>query len=279
MDENGQTIGEAEVSASKEAEHARGVDELGRIINLSATSKIPNHYRAAVDDAVQSALRGFPGEIHSMYIYGSVPRGTARPGESDLDVSALLYDEPTAAREDEFAKIAQGVVARHPIITKLDYDVGGLLLATSPEQRYGWHYWLKCCSANLWGEDITLRMEPHVPCLELAHGINGDIASRVDKALRGLTEENVKERSSAIAKKLARTAYSLIAAEDRSWHTDIQRCAAAFVNHHPGYTEQMALLVEIAINGASVATLRSLLDGFGREIIELFELNVAGLRK
>ncbi len=137
INKNSQTFSEAESSASKEAVYAKGLDELGYIINFSAADKISEQYRTVVEDAVQSALRRFPGEIHSIYVYGSVPQGTAVPGKSDLDVSALLYDEPTDARESEFAEIAQGVVARHPIITKLDYDIGGLSLATSPEQRYG----------------------------------------------------------------------------------------------------------------------------------------------
>ncbi len=114
-------------------------------------------------------------------------------------------------------------------------------------------------------------MEPHIPSLELAYGINRDIAPRVEKALRGLAEENVEELSRAIAMKLMRSAYSLIAAEDRSWHTDVQRCAAAFVNHSPEHAAQMAVLVEIANNGTTVATLREVLEDFGRYIIELFD--------
>ena len=35
--------------------------------------------------------------LHSAYLYGSVPRGTATPGVSDLDLQLALHDEPTEA--------------------------------------------------------------------------------------------------------------------------------------------------------------------------------------
>lgn len=265
--------------APKKLDFSSGLDELGRIINFGATSKIPEAYRAVVDDAVQSALCRFPGQIHSMYICGSVSRGTAQPGESDLDVCVLLLDEPPPEQEAEFTELAHGVAARHPIISKLDYSVVELSSATSPEQRHGWQFWLKGCCVNLWGEDITTGMELSVPCLELAYGLNGDVRLHIQKALSGLTEENVGARSRSIAKKLVRTAYSLIAADDRSWYTDVERCAGAFVVHHPEHAAQMAALAEIAKNGSDLPTLRRLLESFGQQIIELFERETAKVRK
>ncbi|WP_454877288.1 nucleotidyltransferase domain-containing protein [Serratia inhibens] len=42
--------------------------------------------------------RQFPELIHSIYLYGSVARGEARPGVSDLDITLLLA-RPAAAVE------------------------------------------------------------------------------------------------------------------------------------------------------------------------------------
>lgn len=38
---------------------------------------------------------------HSAYLYGSIPRGTARPGLSDFDLLLALHQEPTAADRAE----------------------------------------------------------------------------------------------------------------------------------------------------------------------------------
>jgi predicted nucleotidyltransferase len=37
------------------------------------------------------------GRLHSAYLYGSIPRGTAIPGTSDLDLLVALNHEPAPA--------------------------------------------------------------------------------------------------------------------------------------------------------------------------------------
>jgi predicted nucleotidyltransferase len=51
-----------------------------------------------IDAARAAILATFTADsLHSAYLYGSVPRGTARPGVSDLDVLLALHDEPSGA--------------------------------------------------------------------------------------------------------------------------------------------------------------------------------------
>jgi len=248
-----------------------GLDEKGKIQHPPSLNLTQPEYCEVVQDAIDSALARFPDRIHSMYLYGSVGRGAAVPYHSDLDVSAILYDKPSAEDENAFVEVANEVCARHQVITKLDYDVGSLAEIQEPGQEYCWHYWLKQCSVNLWGEDLTTQMAELEPSKELALGINSDVKARVAGALRGLTPENSTTKGQAIAKKLLRAAFSLVSAEDGSWHTDVSACGKIFTKHKPEFTEQVQESLRIIRDGASEEQVRAYLDTFGTNIIRLFE--------
>ncbi|CAM5303892.1 hypothetical protein SALBM311S_11515 [Streptomyces alboniger] len=59
---------------------------------------MPAAFVPVVDAARARITRTFDGtRLHSAYIYGSIPRGTAIPGVSDLDLQLALHHEPTQA--------------------------------------------------------------------------------------------------------------------------------------------------------------------------------------
>lgn len=241
-------VSEARVSCS-------GLDENGFIINLCAQDKVQPIYREVVADALESVLALFEGKIHSVYLYGSVAKGTAVPYESDLDMSVILFDAPDTAMHQKFEALSDEVTGRNPIISKLEYDVGWYQEVMRPEERNHWHYWLKH-SVNIWGVDLTADIAPFRPSIELAYGLNKDLKKRLDNVLVGLTEDNASSRGRAIAKKVIRSAYSLIAADDRSWYTDIYSCADAFSRMYPQLRRGMELSLRMAKEGGNLESVR-----------------------
>ncbi len=69
---------------------------------------------AAVTAAIPDAF--VPGALHSAYLYGSIPRGTAVPGRSDLDLFLVLRAEPTAADRAAAASMERSLDDRFPEI-------------------------------------------------------------------------------------------------------------------------------------------------------------------
>jgi len=250
-------------------ENSRGIDENGFIINPCGLDKVKPLYREVVVDALESAISLFEGKIHSVYLYGSVGKGTAVPYHSDLDISVILFDEPDASLLERFEVLSEEVFRRNPIISKLEYDVGSYQEVMRPEERYHWHYWVKH-TANLWGEDLTTQIAPFRPSIELAYGLNKDLKKRLDKVLVGLTEENARSRGKAIAKKVIRTAYSLIAEEDGSWYTDIYLCADAFSRMYPQLRRGMEWSVRMAEEGGNLEFVQSYVELIGEDTWLLF---------
>ncbi|WP_434676568.1 nucleotidyltransferase domain-containing protein [Pseudomonas sp. D3-10] len=90
-----------------------------------------------------SSLVAILGEVvDRIYLYGSVAGGTAKLGESDLDVTLLINGQPEFYA-DQINFIKNQLQTRHPEITKVDFDIGSITEALAPENLLSWGYWLK----------------------------------------------------------------------------------------------------------------------------------------
>lgn len=76
-------------------------DEQGCLINESRISNVREPWLAAVDDAADRCIRHFSGRLQSLYLRGSVPRGLAVEGVSDIDFVVLLHDDADAGSHDQ----------------------------------------------------------------------------------------------------------------------------------------------------------------------------------
>ena len=68
-------------------------DDEGYLISDSSAAKIVPPWSEAVDYARQLEVRRLGGRLHSLYLRGSVARGRAIAGRSDLDLFAVLFDD------------------------------------------------------------------------------------------------------------------------------------------------------------------------------------------
>lgn len=119
--------------------HRRGLDAQGHIEREGSRARVPYAFRPVVEAACDRILDVFGARLNGAYLYGSIPRGTARVGRSDLDLLLSLCDEPTdadradaraleAALDKEFAEI-DGVgtllFSRTRLLSDLEtYDLG-----------------------------------------------------------------------------------------------------------------------------------------------------------
>lgn len=200
--------------------------------------------------AVRDRLPYVHGErLHSAYLYGSVPRGTARAGRSDLDLLVALRDEPTdadrraarvfgAALDQEFAQI----------------DGVGLLLygrdrLLSEAERYDMGWFTACLCTPLLGEDLAARLPRYRPGdPPLARETNGDLARLLPRWRERIaeaeaadgTEEARRPLVRFMSRHLVRTGFTLVMGRWQGWTSDLHEMAAAFGTYHPDRAAHMA---------------------------------------
>lgn len=90
---------------------------MGFILPEAALDRIPPRYAPAVDDLLGRCRAVLGADLHGLYLNGSVPKGTARPGVSDLDALAIRTTGPQEDHTEAVSRIAEETHERHSVLT------------------------------------------------------------------------------------------------------------------------------------------------------------------
>jgi uncharacterized protein len=88
--------------------------------------------------------------LHSAYLYGSVVRGNAVPGRSDVDVVAVLLAAPVDEDRTRADRVERALVQRFPVLVSAGVGLTHLQEVRSPAQRYGWQVFLRELTVCIW---------------------------------------------------------------------------------------------------------------------------------
>ncbi|KQV16555.1 hypothetical protein ASE03_23745 [Kitasatospora sp. Root187] len=106
----------------------KGLDDQGFIAREGSLDRVQPEFGPLVEAARRGIAETFgPDRLHSGYLYGSIPRGTARPGRSDLDLLLALHRPPTEADRADAAALEAALDAGHGVVD----GVGILLVDTA----------------------------------------------------------------------------------------------------------------------------------------------------
>ncbi|MFG1809457.1 nucleotidyltransferase domain-containing protein [Streptomyces sp. NPDC049040] len=221
-----------------------GLEPDGTIAREGALSKVPAAYARLLDDARDRIRAAFPaGRLHSAYVYGSIPRGTARAGRSDLDLVVVLREPPSAADRAAADRIEGGLDADFAVIDgvgMLLFDADTLL---SELERHDLGFFVACLCTPLLGEDLAAALPRYQPDALLARETNGDIGA----ALAGWRERFAAapgegERAAlcrGAARRIVRTGFTLVMPRWGGWTSDLALQAEVFAAYHPSRGDLM----------------------------------------
>ncbi|CAK2369043.1 Nucleotidyltransferase [Vibrio crassostreae] len=228
-------------------DQTRGLDREGFIQNLYSPKNIAPEFQDVVNAVIDSLLRGLPNQIDGIYLYGSVPRGTAIVGHSDLDVSIVLAT-PVGQREEEvFKRLSDTIPKAYPQVSKLDIDPGFLSEILQPNEEFHWQFWLKHCCCCIWGNDLSAEFPRYKPSIEIAQALNGDLSTFLEEmtpSFESMSDANVAK---VIGKKLVRAAYYFVTEKDGSWYSDLSQCAAVAKRYYPNLDDDIELAHQYAL--------------------------------
>ncbi|MCG9545561.1 nucleotidyltransferase domain-containing protein [Vibrio sp. Isolate33] len=228
-------------------EQTKGLDKDGFIENLYSSKNIAPEFQGVVNAVIDSLLSGLPNQIDGIYLYGSVPRGTAVVGHSDLDVSIVL-NTPIGQKENRlFQHLSDTIPKTYPQVSKLDIDPGSLSEVLQPQEKFHWQFWLKHCCCCVWGNDLSIDFPRHKPSREIALALNGDLSTFLEQmslAFKTMTDADVAK---VIGKKLVRAAYYFVAEKDGSWYTNLSQCTTVAKRYYPEQSDDIELAHQYAL--------------------------------
>jgi hypothetical protein len=247
---------------------SRGLDDQGYIAREGSLARVPNAFRPVVAAARDRLLDVFGTRLHSAYLYGSIPRGTARVGRSDLDLLVALAEEPSAADRARARALAEALDQQFPQI-----DGGAVLLHArarllSGLETYDLGFFVACLCTPLLGDDLAEYLPRYRPDPLLARETNGDLAlllPRWRERIRAAdSDEARRPLVRFLSRHLVRTAFTLVMPRWNGWTSDLHEMAEAFGTFYP---DRAAQVRAAAVRGyeptGDAAVLTSYVDALG----------------
>lgn len=228
----------------------RGLDHDGTIAREGALDRVPAAFVPVVEAARSHIAETFDSaRLHSAYLYGSIPRGTATPGVSDLDLLLALRHEPT---ENDRADAAAIEAALDRVLPQID-GVGILLTSTrvllSDLERHDGGFFIACLCTPLLGDDLAERLPRYRPTPLLARETNGDLAlalqRRHPRAAEAATDSDRRILCRVVTRRIVRTGFTLIMPRWNGWTSDLDESAELFGRYYPERVEQMRIAAAV----------------------------------
>ncbi|WP_225731492.1 MULTISPECIES: nucleotidyltransferase domain-containing protein [unclassified Nocardia] len=221
-----------------------GLDADGFIAREGSLSNVQPEFAPLVARTRELISDTFgPGRLHSAYLYGSVPRGTAVPGVSDLDVLLALHREPTEEDRADADRIGAELDAAFAQIDGAGMQIAATttLLDDIGHHDLGWM--VACLCTPLLGDDLADRLPRYRPTARLARAANADL----DQAIAAWRAQLDTELTDAdritlcrkAARRIVRTGFTLVMPRWGGWTSDLQLSATIFGRYYPTRAAQM----------------------------------------
>ncbi len=132
----------------------RGLDDDGTIAREGALDRVPLAFGPVVEAARARITGTFgPARLHSAYLYGSIPRGTARPGRSDVDLVLALHHEPDAADRADARMLETALDDTFSEVNGVGILLFSVRTLLSDLERYDLGFFVACLCTPLLGPD------------------------------------------------------------------------------------------------------------------------------
>ncbi len=225
----------------------RGLDLDGTIKREGALDRVPAAFAPVVDAARVQIMQTFGGRMHSAYLYGSIPRGTATPGVSDLDLLVALHDEPADADRAGARAAEEALDRSFPQISGVGIGLASTRSLLSDLERYDGGFFVACLCTPLTGPDLAAQLPRYRPTGLLARETNGDLALVLprwrSRGAEAVTDTDRRALGRLVGRRLVRTGFTLIMPRWGGWTSDLDESAALFGRYYPQRAGQMRLAV------------------------------------
>ena len=228
----------------------QGVDAEGFILTVPEIS-VQIEFQPLLEDVCTLLSQEALG-VDGIYLYGSVARGDAIPGVSDLDLTLVLHESPASQVVERLEEIRCDLERQHSQVTKIDFDIGNRAHVLALENRNSWGFWLKHHCRCVWGDDLAQHFERFRPSLEIALAVNADfetvLTAYLTRIARAGSEQERLRWQREASRKLIRATHVLRPEDTATWPQTLEEHVALFVQGHPTMITQVAFFLFEARN-------------------------------
>jgi hypothetical protein len=222
------------------------IDGQGNILNDARRDLIQPPFAAVMQDVVAEFTRHIEADVHSIYITGSIPRGLAVAGESDIDMFGVLeyHVDPELVMQDWIPLTEGNLLKKHAdVITDVQIELypQGYVFRNPNEFSPG-AFIIATHSVCVWGSDITpelpaYNIKDRLTRLAIANDdiiqLMPDIDEVYDEVEIDTSPENVRYWCKHICKNMVRTGFSLLMETLQAHTRDVDVACQYFCQQFP----------------------------------------------
>jgi hypothetical protein len=222
-----------------------GATSFGTIETGAHRDRISAPLQPVLDAAVDS-VRAVDREA-SLYVYGSVATGMARPPTSDVDLLTVGLAPAGAAGIARDLSVRFSDLCRAVAIAAARRSD----LSAEGDEGYGGRVFLKHYCVHLTGPDLHSALPDFAADARAARGFNGDIARHVERWRRELDDDaDPVQLGRRLARKTLFAVAGLVSVHDGTWTTDRATAAARWAEIEPSTAEDLSMLLSWSPGGA-----------------------------
>lgn len=138
------------------------LDDYGFFINPANWSKVPVIWHPVIDRIKKAYSQHYQDQLHSLYLRGSLARGTYRAQVSDIDLVGLVHEDLTWELAPFKESVQLAIAHEFPFIGALELMISGY--SENIAERYpALAMVLKTQSICILGEDLTKSIPNYRP--------------------------------------------------------------------------------------------------------------------
>lgn len=207
----------------------------------------------------------------SIYLRGSVARGLAIEGISDIDLYVITSSDPSLKIKKIIDAISNEILTQFLFVTRADIA----FYSRSRILTYKERILIKYRSYLLFGEDLSTNIPLLKPGDDTSLTLSR-LESDLDKIHRELILGIYKECDTSLtcrwlAKRIVRSGLEIVATKESVYTRDLYKCWEYFSKYFPDHKQSMYRMLNLAINPSSSELDLNVLSDYGRTVLCLWK--------
>ncbi len=255
-----------------ESGELQGLDNSGFIINNSSAQNITEPWKSVVNEIINLYVTHIPeGLLHSIYIRGSVGRGNAVEGVSDIDTIAVVKNSSEINKDWRHQAISD-LSIKYPFATGFELVFWDLVKVLD-ESNIGKRFDMKTQFACIYGDDLLKVIPGCIPSAAVSKIKTSNLSRDLQESVDNLNHENGASKAEQICrwtmKRILRAGFFLVMPNAQVFTKDLYPSYKLFSVQYPEKQKDMYEVLDLAINPSSDMTVtKDIISNFGHWIVQ-----------
>jgi hypothetical protein len=219
-------------------------DSEGYLINPASKEKITEEWKPVVDDILRAYQLHYGDVLHSVYVRGSVAKGDAVAGVSDVDTFAYVNQDKEEIKTDWMDSFEKEIVSKYPFAQGVELSVDPVTDADNDRV-------LILQSACVYGDDLSSKMGK----IKAGKETLGNVYSFAKKltwfdewSAKPQESEEIKKCCTWLMKRFLRTGLELTMERAGMYTRDLYPSYKIFSEYYPEKELEMRNVLYLALN-------------------------------